>query len=200
MTNTPGRHCVATSTTTGQPCGRYAAPGATVCASHGARAPHVAANAAVRAELARWTLGDPVDDPGHTLLRLITQSRMRAETYAAELDRIVNSPDAPEYLTDVLVQPQMAVSGTGRDAQLVQVGEYIRQIAVLEGQERDRCARFCQLAIQAGLAERMVRVAEKQGEMVAAAVRAALGELELDDEMRRAVMAGVGRHLRAVGA
>jgi hypothetical protein len=43
-------------------------------------------------------------------------------------------------------------------------------LAQLEAQERDRCANFAQMAIAAGLNERMVRVAARQGEMLAAIV------------------------------
>lgn len=201
--------CTGTAKATGQTCRKPAVRGATVCEMHGAGAPQVRRNAAVRAELARWTLGDPVDDPGHTLLRLITQSRMRAETYAAEVERLIEDhgrrvaagqsyDDATDDLTSVLTREATTYDQAGKTT--VVTGEYVRQIVQLEAQERDRCARFCKLAIDAGLAERMVRVAERQGELVAAAVRAAVGELELDDEMRRAVMAGVGRHLRSVSA
>lgn len=178
-------------------CRNHAIKGATVCRVHGGRAPQVAANAAVRAELARWTLGDPVDDPGQTLLRLITQSRIRADMLAAELDRLA-AVDPDTHLTEVLTRPQYAVSGVGRDAEVVQVGEYVRQVAVLEAAERDRCARFCKLAIDAGLAERMVRVAEGQAAVVADAVRAAIAEAGLDAEQGRAVLAHVGAHLRAL--
>jgi hypothetical protein len=39
----------------------------------------------VRYELASWGLGDAVDDPGETLLRLVTQSRKRADLYTVLL-------------------------------------------------------------------------------------------------------------------
>jgi hypothetical protein len=44
----------------------------------------------------------------------------------------------------------------------------------------------------------MVRVAERQAETVAAAVREALADSGLDEDVRRMVTANVGRHLRAL--
>lgn len=47
------------------------------------------------------------------------------------------------------------------------VEEAIRGLAKLEADERDRCAKFAKLAIDAGLGERMVRLAETQGALMA---------------------------------
>ena len=176
-----------------QGCKNGAIKGATVCRVHGGNAPQVRAKAAVRAELMSWKLGDAVDDPAQTLLRLITQSRIRADMLAAEQDRLI--ADEPS-LRDALVGDTWVSSDSGS----YKAGEYIRGLAQLEAQERDRCARFCQLAIQAGLAERMVRATEKQVDLVWKAMVAGLEEAVLDTEVRKAVMAGVGRHLRAVSA
>jgi hypothetical protein len=41
-------------------------------------------------------------------------------------------------------------------------GEAIRGLADLEAKERERCANFATKAIAAGLAERTVRIAERQ--------------------------------------
>jgi hypothetical protein len=113
--------------------------------------------------------------------------------YADEIDRLTTAdPDAS--LSDVLVGESKI--WTGESVQTV--GDYVRGIVVLEAAERDRCAKFCKLAIDAGLAERMVRVAERQAETVAAAVREALADSGLSEDVRRMVTANVGRHLRAL--
>lgn len=65
----------------GKPCGNWPVKGATVCGSHGGKAPRVAKKALVRAELAAWGLGDSKVDPGETLLRLVSQSAARVELY-----------------------------------------------------------------------------------------------------------------------
>lgn len=202
----------------GTPCGRPATPGATVCVNHGSRAPQVAGKAAVRAELMQWTLGTPVDDPGETLLRLITQSRMRADLYgdllqqaydAAERMSAGEMPDVARADAERDLEVVLQYGGVsaligktygaaGKDGVIFATGEAIRGLASLESQERERCARFCKLAIDAGLAERIVRIHERQAAVAYTAITAALVDAGLDDAMRRTVMGGVARHLRAV--
>jgi len=143
-------------------------PGATVCRNHGGATPAVAAKAAVRAEVFSWGLTDVHADPGEVLLRLVTQSAARAQRYADELEKLVGeSPSLREALVaDVWVQPEHGGS--------YKAGQYIRGLAKLEAEERDRCANFATKAIAAGLSERVVRVAERQGETLAAIVATAL--------------------------
>ena len=63
-----------------------AIPGGTVCRFHGGASPDVASKAAVRAEVMNWGLGDTKVDPGEVLLRLVSQSAVRAERYALLLE------------------------------------------------------------------------------------------------------------------
>lgn len=223
--------CVGTAKSSGERCRLQAIPGGVVCRRyHGGSAPQTQAKAAVRAELMRWTLGDPVDDPGETLLRLITQSRMRADLYGDLLERAY---DAAERLTDnetdLLVEPDNDVErarvqqarqdldhvfnvggvaalvgktygAAGKDGDIFATGEAIRGLALLESQERERCAKFCTLAISAGLAERMVRIHEKQAAQAFQAFTDSLKESSLSDTQRREVEAGYARHLRVVAS
>ena len=147
--------CTAQRKAGGQ-CERPALNGGTVCRSHGGALPQVRAKAALRFEVSQWVLGDPVDDPGEVLLRLVTQSRMRVDQYSAELERLV--AESPS-LRDALVGDAQGEFG--------KVGEYIRGLAQLESAERDRLAGFAAKAVAAGLGERQVRLAERQGEMMA---------------------------------
>jgi hypothetical protein len=64
-------------------------------------------------------------------------------------------------------------------------GEAIRGLADLEAKERERCANFATKAIAAGLAERTVRVAERQGQLMVEMVQAALREVDLSPIRRR---------------
>jgi hypothetical protein len=168
--------CSAHSTRTGEQCKKWAVDGATVCLAHGAGAGQVRNKANVRAEVFRWGLGDATVDPGETLLRLVTQSAARAQRYADELEALVEeSPSLREALVaDIWVQPEHGES--------YKAGEYLRGLAQLEAQERDRCANVAAKAIAAGLAERQVRLAERQGEQMMAAVTAALGRMSLTPE------------------
>jgi hypothetical protein len=190
----------------GTPCKSHAVKGAKVCIRHGAAAPQVKAKAAVRAEVMRWTLGDAVDDPGEVLLRLVTQSRMRADAYAVEIERKVNdlndnaptdSDGDPVTLESILVgETWVSVEGGGS----YKSGEYIRGLVQLEAQERDRLGMFAAKAIAAGLAERSVRVAERQGEMLAELLGAVLAdpEMGLTSKQREAMPGVFRRHLTLV--
>lgn len=201
-------------------CKSHAIRGGTVCRVHGGSAPQVRKAAAVRAELMRWTAGDPVDDPGETLLRLITQSRMRADLYAGLLEkaydaaeRLKNADDAGNAhlgedarrdLDEVLHTGGVSVlvgktyGAAGKEGHIYATGEAIRGLARLEAEERDRCANFCRLAIAAGIAERQVRVAERLAGILQDVLVGALDDAGLSPEQRRAVMAGAGHRLRSV--
>jgi hypothetical protein len=97
-------------------------------------------------------LGDSHVDPGEVLLRLVTQSAARAQRYASELEALVDE----EGLAAAMVgEIEIPTKHGGYKA-----GEYIRGLAQLEAQERDRCANFATKAVAAGLAERQVRRAE----------------------------------------
>lgn len=88
--------------------------------------------------------------------------------------------------------------GDTKTGEIYATGEAVRGLALLEAQERDRCAGFAEKAIKAGLAERQVKLAEQQGEMIVAVLRAVFDELGLSDEQRERVPGVVRRHLTAI--
>jgi hypothetical protein len=153
----------------------------------------VKGKAAVRAEVMRWGLGNATVDASEVLLRLLTQSAARAERYAQEIERIVTA--APS-LEEALIGESKVLVGD----ELEKVGEYVRGMAQLEAEERDRCAGFAVKAIAAGLAERQVRVAEEQGAVIAALIRRVLDDpdLALTPAQRRIGRQAAVRHLRLV--
>lgn len=168
-------------------CKKWPIRGATVCESHGGAAPQVRAKAAVRAEVLRWGLGDAHIDPAETLLRLLSQSAARAERYATELEELVADSDS---LRDALIREAYGEFGP--------VGEYVRGLARLEAEERDRCGSFAARAIAAGLNERMVRVAEKQASIAEQALMAALEDIGLSTDQRQHAAERLVHHLRLV--
>lgn len=176
-------------TSAGNPCKNGAVKGAFVCHKHGASAPQVKAKAAVRAELMSWGLDAPTVDPGETLLKLVSQSAARAQRYADELEAMAAEND---NLRDALIREAHGEFGP--------VGEYARGLVILEAQERERCANWATKAIAAGLAERTVRLAERQGALIADVLRAVMGDptLGLSEEQRRAMPDVIRRHLAAV--
>lgn len=178
------------------PCGAYVITGTERCRYHAGKKPEVAkAQGAVVQEIREWGLGDSTVDPGEVLLRLVTQSAWRAAKYAGQIEQMVT--DAGGDLRKALTAEQYT---TTEDGATVKTGEYIRAMVKLESEERDRCGHFAKLAVQAGLAERQVRLAEQQGAMLAAVIRAILGdpELGLTALQNAAAPAVVARHLRLV--
>lgn len=184
------------STRSGDRCRNNPIAGGTVCRMHGGANPKTAAKAAVRAEVAAWTLGQAVDDPGEVLLRLVTQSRIRADRYATLIAEKVDELGASS-LEDILIGDTMAMSMEGMS---VKTGEYIRGLVQLENQERDRLATFATKAIAAGLAERQVRLAERQGALLAQVMVAVMTDpaLGFTDQQREAMPRAIEAHLAAV--
>lgn len=172
----------------GDPCLGWRVDGADKCRRHLFN-PQARAKAAVRAEVMAWGLDAPTVDPGETLLRLVSQAAARAQRYAAELEDMVAGE---ANLRDALIREAHGEFGP--------VGEYARGLVMLEAQERERCASWCVKAIAAGLAERTVRLAEKQGALIADVLRSVMGDetLGLSEEQRRAMPDVIRRHLAAV--
>lgn len=152
-------------TKAGKPCGRWALSGATVCPRHGGAAPQVKAKAAIRAEVAQWVPGSPMDDPGELMMRLMTQSRMRADGYAQEMQRVISLHDT---LSEALVGDSVVVDQHGGEHK---AGEYVRGLVQIEAQERDRAFGFAAKAVAAGLREREVRILERQAALFSEIIR-----------------------------
>lgn len=166
-------------------CGRWAIKGGTICPSHGGANRRTRGIAAVRAEVAKWSPHDVTVDPGEQLLRLVAQSSRRAGTYAellgAQYARAQaegeqqpgdEDQDLPVIPAGVAALIGYKWGAAGKDGDLYRTEEAIRGLVALEADERDRCARFCKLAVDAGIAERQVRLAEAQGAAIVAVIRA----------------------------
>jgi hypothetical protein len=177
-----------------------------------------------------WGLGDSHVDPGEVLLRLVTQSAARAEMYARLLQEAFDAAErlkqADEEGTNLeaLGDEQADTAETARrdldrifntggiaalvgntygaakDVGVYVTGEAIRGLADLEAKERERCANFAGKAVAAGLAERTVRVAERQGQLMVEMVQAALREVDLSPEQASAFKAALARQARELTA
>lgn len=191
----PGKRGCHGTNNRGAPCDAYTVPGGTVCHDHGGSAPQVAAKAAVRAELMAWRIGDALDDPGVTLLRLITQSRRRVVELGMAIERLVERHGGD--LLEALVDDSWTVNDNGVG---VKTGEYVRAIVQLEERERDRLGRFATLAINAKLGEKAIEAAKEQGSQIAYLLREVLTspDLALTTEQRKAVPGVASRVLELV--
>jgi hypothetical protein len=225
--NAAAVRCKAISKAGKRQCKNWAIKGGDVCRIHGGAASQVKVKAAIRAEVFSWGLGDTTVDPGETLLRLVTQSAARAERYALLLEeayeaaeRLKRSFDAGaleigedneiaetarEDLDRIFNTGGVAALvgntyGAAKDVGVYVTGEAIRGLADLEAKERERCANFATKAIAAGLAERTVRVAERQGQLMVEMVQAALREVDLSPEQVSAFKAALARQARELTA
>lgn len=171
-----------------------------MCWRHGGRIPRVAAKARVVAELTAWGLSDEHVDPGETLLRLVAQSARRAALYSDLLRKAFDGdPSFPKAFAgsgvSALIGHKYALTKEGDP---VAVEEAARGLAQLEAAERDRLAKFCKLAIDAGLEERRVRLAEEQGAVIVSVIEQVLAGLGLSVEQRSRVPLVVPAALRAI--
>lgn len=93
------------------------------------------------------------------------------------------------------------VAWLGQKVASLDEGEVVSTIwHEIYAQERGHLARVAKSAIDAGLAERRVRVAEEQGRLLAGAIQGILTDLQLSPLQQDMARIVVGRHLRALAA
>jgi hypothetical protein len=69
---------------------------------------------------------------------------------------------------------------------------------IQEREELDRAAKFSKMAIDAGVAERQVKLAERTGELIAAAMEDALADVDLPADQRGLLAAAFARRLQTL--
>lgn len=187
----------------GAPCSKWALHGSTVCDRHLIN-PQARKRAAVRAELQTWGLGDATADPGTVLLQLVTQAANRAHFLGQLLQEQYDRVEAGQETTTLPARLSVFIGRTfalNRSGDPVPVAEAIRALVQLEGEERDRAANFACKAVAAGLAERTVRLAEKQGELIAEVLRAVIGDPSLGLSLeQQALIPGLVREHLAIAS
>lgn len=160
------------------------------CKYHGGNSPSHK-NKAARDEVAHRfkAYGTPVDiDPGTALL----QEVRRSAGIVQWLGEVI-----AEFTTD------LDLSGGAREARdaVQTLGEQGRAAAVwvdLYFRERRNLAQVAKLAPDAGVAERQIQLQEEQGRLMATAIQAILGDLNLTVEQRTVAPGIVRKHLLAL--
>jgi len=188
----------------GQQCAHVPTVGATVCRYHGGAAPQVIkAGKARRAKedaakkLAK--LGQPIEglDPTDVLLGLVWEAagnvaflRRKVQqlqqgwvgrVYSETLPDAKGDDDDPGEPGDGIVGPTHLGDG-GAHIYLQLYAEWCEKLA-----------KFSKMAIEAGIVERQVRIAEQQAELMAQVIRGVLRDLNIPSSPQ--VLAIVGRHL-----
>jgi hypothetical protein len=155
--------CTAKSSRTGEPCRAWAVRGARVCSAHGGRAPQVAAAAKrrlleqdVMAELAKLDL-EPLGDPLTQLALLAAQAAWWKDAMAERVNRLTS----------------LRYEGTGS-------GEQLRAEVALWERALDRCEKFLSSMARLNIDERLAKISEDQGRLIADFVGAALRHFGID--------------------
>lgn len=192
--------CVGHRKHDGGPCTQNRMHGSTVCKKHGGMAPQVREAAARRlavaraeAEVQRELIRNGEVPQAHPL-DVLLERVWRSAAFVRVLEQLVSglavSPDETEDEGAAIYGPDH--SGDQRSHVYLE----------LLGQWSDRAARYSKLALDAGVAEREIRLAERQGEIVANLIRSVLEdpELALDAGQREVAGLVAQRHLRALPA
>lgn len=192
------QRCAAHRKSDGRPCGRSPRRGESHCRQCGGNAPQVRRaaerriqNAAV--EQAVRTLGLPRDiAPAEALLEEVQWTA----GHVAWLRQRVQEIEHAVLVWGVTDQvDKTATEFPGRDTtEAARPNVWL----VLYQQERKHLVDVCKAALQAGVEERRVRLAEQQGEVLVGVIRAVLADLDLTAEQAARVPEVVPRHLRAV--
>lgn len=169
-------------------------PGHGPCKLHGgSTTTHVTAGVTAMATAAVATFGLPREvDPRDALLEEVYRTAGAVDWLHQQVRTL--DPDAVIWGKSEEVEKQAGefpgVDVTHRAAVNVWVE--------LWQKERAHLVKVAKEAISCGIEERRVRLAEQQGAMLAGAIKAILGDLDLSPEQAAKVSVVVPRHLRAV--
>lgn len=190
--------CGAKARTTGNTCRRFPVEGATRCKLHGGASPQVKkkierqqAEKALAEAVA--TYGLPVDvSPTEALLDEVKWTAGHVAWLRARVQEMEAA--ALSWGTRSIVDKQ------GGEFPGVDTTEAAAPPVLLDLYQRERkhLVDVCAKALQAGVEERRVRLAESQGALLADVIRRILGDLNLTAEQSALVSEVVPRHLRAV--
>jgi hypothetical protein len=187
--------------------------GAEVCRVHGGRAPQVKAAAKRRLalgeaekELAR--LGVPIEvDPAEAMLQMVWEAAGNVAVLRGWIQRLRQADQLIEGYDEEDILDSMASIGQGKTVARNQRGVIAGRIdpanwkaaphvlVTMYNEERERLVKWAKACRDAGVEESRVRLAERQGEMLATVLRTLLASLAgalvsagLADAVVRAVM------------
>lgn len=190
-------------------CHNLAVAGTDACRNHAGVSLEVA-KAQGQARITAWSAfgGLPDVHPGHAVLAMLHMSWLRVHLYARlleeqvgnEADDVVGSWNGDNDDEDGFPRGaarESSPAGTAglighvfaadKQAGIFASGEARRALVDLEAQERDRCVKFAKVAHDMGIAEREVKLAEQQGQLLALVINNVLGDLSLTVEQQALV-------------
>lgn len=155
-----GRRCTATARS-GNPCQNPAIRGAVVCYHHGGKAPQVRARAAQRAAIASFSLRQDIDP------------------LSALLDEVERTAGRIAWVESALAEQAAATSPSDMVAD-----SKSRDLIAWEQVERAHLSRVCKASLDAGVEERLVRIAGRQAALVTELLNSVVGRLDLTPHQR----------------
>ena len=185
----------------GKPCGKNPRAGLTVCPTHGGNTKAAIAagkrrvtEQAAAAEAARFATRRDIH-PADALLELVQWTAGEVDYWRGKVDQLDDDELAGNLVTKTEVGEE---KGYTTDITTKEAAEhiYIRMLA----KASDRLATYAAAALRAGVEERRVRLAESQGQLVAAVIRRILDALNLTPAQAELVPTIVPRELRALAA
>jgi hypothetical protein len=191
---------------TGDQCGQIAMRGQNVCKNHGGMAPQNLAKAEERlteekARVLVETYGRKIETTASEALLDEVQwtaghvAWLRERVQEIESATVVAGTDTGHPLVWGITKEKSGGEDYGTTSEAVP-NVWLK----LYQQERSHLVTVCSQAIKAGIEERRIRLAESQGALIAQAIRAILGDLQLTTEQQARVPEIVPRHLRALAS
>lgn len=189
----PEKHCgVSRGKRSGKPCLRSKGSGTNhlgfgPCKYHlGNTRAHMTRAARFMAQAQLTKLGQPIEkDPQTALLELVWEAAGNVAFLRQEVGKLGGS----------LVGDVSALSRFGTP---VPVSEEARAIVKLYGDWTDKLAKYSKAAIDAGIAERTVQLAEAQGYAIRDLIEAVLDGLNIDEDQRKVGREIAGTRLRVL--
>lgn len=187
-----------------RPCGQPPLIGGKVCKFHGGMSPRALAGAARRvaeaeAERANLRYGIRRDvSPSEALLEEIQWTAGHVEWIRGKVQAIEADLDVVWGETKTVVRSPGEGAGEDAPPSMTETTEAAALNAwiTLYQKERAHLARMCAEAIRAGIEDRKVKLAERQGQLVADVIGRILTDLGLTREQQALVSEVVPRHLR----
>lgn len=195
--NTP--KCGAKNRNSGTPCQHTAGWGTShvgfgYCKAHGGSTRSGTVQA-IKAEMAQRVvpMGSPVEtDPYDALLKCIWITAGEVQYCSDRISEL----DPDEVLVKFMEQQDGSEGSYVKTSSVATLHAWI----VARRHAIDALARYSKMAIDAGVAERQVQLAERVGVMIGTLVSAVLGELSLSPEQRLIAPEVVRRHLTQIAA
>lgn len=138
-----------------------------------------------------------VEDPHRVLLRMVYYANAMTQWLAGQVAALEHQQREMDELTEGGLSPQAIESFYTERTKL---GRIMHVYITAFAEERDRAARTAKMAIDAGVAERLVQVEEAKAMLLARTIQTVLDDLDLNESQRRKAPAVVRARLMELEA